>query len=209
MPLPYQGRTSGGYDYRSPTLIPNFYMSNLKDGVTSNLSPAEFVAENPRGDASATATIGGTITAGDIITLTLTQAQLPNGSISASYTVQTGDTLTRIAAQLGVAMDTALKTAGVLGTIWSGSTNTVFKINWNGPFGNFGVLSYTLSGGATETVTLAPTSGQLSGGSGPVICANNFDYSYGGSTMSFYYGKVYFISNPLLTQFVNFDMPMI
>lgn len=96
-----------------------------------------------------TCTIGGTVTPGDILTLTVINANLSGGQQDASYTVQGGDTLTLIAAGLKSAVNaiTGLEAAG----IWAMSYYSATLISC-GAGTTFGVST---SGGSTETLTLS------------------------------------------------------
>lgn len=218
MPLPYQGRL-GVRDLMSPTLIPQFYASvagangvkngNLNSTALSPTSPAGFAAANPRTEATVTATITGTVATSDKITLTVTQPQLPGGSLSANYTTVAGDTLAIFAEQLATALNKVFQQNNLLGLLWATAAEGVVTVNWDGPLGNFAVLSYVVNTGA-ETVTLAPTSGDLGGGGGPLFVVNNFEFSWRGSCMSFYYGEAdNSVSGSLLQALVNADAPVV
>jgi len=212
MPLPYQGRP-GQYDPLSPTLIPNFNRPVINaSGGMDMPSTQGFVNDYPRVAATALVTIGGTIAAGNTVTLTLTQGQLPSGAISATYTCVTSDTVQTVAEGLVTALNTALRAANI-STVWatSGSGSSALEAeviaNWNGPLGNFAVLSGTNTGSISLTFT--PSNGALSGGSGAVVCANNFNYSYNGNTMAFYYGQAYNLDSDILVAMVSQDRPMV
>lgn len=97
------------------------------------------------------ATIGGTVTVGDVLTLTAHDTLLSGGQESVSYTVKTGDTTTTIAAGLAAAVnaDANLSAVGIVayvnGTALSLSTAT----------GNTTTFTESVSTGATETIALA------------------------------------------------------
>ena len=97
-----------------------------------------------------TATIGGTKTTGNILTITAHNALLSGGQEAVSYTVLSTDTLTTIAAGLAAAInaDTHLSAIGVSAT----SASTVITMTSTAT----DVTTYTgsVSGGATETITL-------------------------------------------------------
>lgn len=99
---------------------------------------------------SQTVRVGGTVTAGDTVTITVYDSALSGGSGSDSYTVQAGDTLTSIAANLAAAItaDTNLQAIGVNAAAASGLI-TIKSVSPN-------VTTYaeSVSSGATETVTL-------------------------------------------------------
>src|SRR5260370_110646 len=105
-PLPPQGFPTGIFDPRNPTLIPNFYKPTTGAGIGGGLpSPADVPAAHPRVSASATATLGGTVTTGDIITLVARNGTFPSGLLSHSYTTVGGDTLSTIADALSNAFN--------------------------------------------------------------------------------------------------------
>ena len=99
------------------------------------------------------ATIGGSKTTGDVVTITVHDSGLSGGQKAKSYTVLSGDTLSSIAAALTSAInaDTDLQGIGVSATS-SGTAITMLSTSTN-------VTSYTesTSGGATETITLGTT----------------------------------------------------
>ncbi|MDX2105631.1 MAG: RHS repeat-associated core domain-containing protein [Candidatus Melainabacteria bacterium] len=97
------------------------------------------------------ATIGGTVTTSDVLTITVHDSGLGGGSKSKNYTVLGGDTLDDIADGLAAAIngDSEITdlgiTAKVSGAIISLSTAP----------GNATTFSQSTSGGATETIALA------------------------------------------------------
>lgn len=194
--------------YQDPTLLPNFDPTAMSlRGTLDHVAPADFITEFPRVSASATATIGGTVTAGNTITLTVTSGVISGGSTSVTYTVVSGDTTESIAAELASLLNTnaALVAAGAVATV---SSSEVITLSWPGPVGNSAVLSYTLSGGATETVTLSPANGKLTGGSGPIIPLANFTFTYNAATMSFFYGIPRNVGDDLVSVMVTQGMPI-
>jgi RHS repeat-associated protein len=96
-------------------------------------------------------TVGGTVTVGNVLTITVHDAGLAGGVKSDSYTVIGGDTLTTIAAGLAAVInaDTALAALGIVayvnGAVLSLSTSP----------GNTTTFTGSTSGGATETLTFA------------------------------------------------------
>lgn len=96
-------------------------------------------------------TISGTVTTGDVITLTSYDAALTGGSKSASYTVAGGNTLSNIASGLAAAInaDAALTSAGI--TAASASTS----VNIKSTSTNLTTYRGSLNSGATENVSLA------------------------------------------------------
>lgn len=96
-------------------------------------------------------TISGTVTTGDVITLTSYDAALSGGNKSASYTVVGGNTLSNIASGLAAAInaDAALTSAGITAT--SASTS----VNIRSTSTNLTTYRGSLNSGATEHVSLA------------------------------------------------------
>ena len=97
------------------------------------------------------ATVGGTITVSDVVTVTVHDSGLGGGQKSKNYTVQTGDSLSDVAAGLAAAIngDSEITDLGItakaLGEVISLSTAP----------GNATTFTGSTSGGATETITLA------------------------------------------------------
>ena len=111
------------------------------------------------------ATVGGSKTTGNVLTLTVHDTGLGGGQESDSYTVLSGDTLSSIAAGLVAAInaDTSLQAIGVSASA-SGTSITLTSTSVN-------VTTYTesTSGGATETITLGTnTFGYLTKIDGPL-----------------------------------------
>ncbi|HEY9773365.1 MAG TPA: cysteine peptidase family C39 domain-containing protein, partial [Planktothrix sp.] len=117
-----------------------------------------------------TATIGGTITASNTVTITTHDPALAGGQKSDTYTVLAGDTTTTIATGLKnlINADTSLQAIGVSATS-SGAVVTMSSTSTN-------VTTYTTStsGGATETLTLGVnTFGYLTQIDGPLSGHND------------------------------------
>jgi len=185
------------YPLRSgpPTLLPQFDIPTLLNGTVTLTPPAELVVLEPRDNATATATIGGTVTAGTTVSLVLTQNQLPNGAVTYTYDVLSEDTLASIAEGLAslVAADPVAQSFGIYAT----TDEAVLTVNWPGPAGNFAVL--TGSASADETVT---TSGALLGGTGPIIPTQNFEIQWAGSTLVFWQGMPQRVSHQILSTMI-------
>jgi nucleoid-associated protein YgaU len=181
--IPPQG-TPGVFDPRNPTLLPNFdkpnYSSNAQTdpngsgaGALGLASPLGFLNANPRGEATCTATIGGTVTAADILTIEASNPVFPSGFISHTYTVQAGDTLNDIAEELASLFDDdpAAANVGLRTDVLDG----VITFRQAGPVGNFSVLTapseaavkITIAGTALtgDQITALFTSPNLPGGS--------------------------------------------
>ncbi len=204
--------TPGIFDPRNPTLLPNFNRPVASgSGTLGYQSPASFLASNPRTDATATATIGGTVTAADTITLTVTLATLPGGVQSVTYAAITGDTTETIAEALATLVNenAAFQNANIYAVLGGEAAPSAITVHANGPVGNFAVLSYTLSGSATETVTISPSNGALSGGSGPIFAANNFEWGQNGTLSAFFSGQPYLLGLDVITAMVAQGMPIV
>jgi RHS repeat-associated protein len=109
-------------------------------------SATETVSLSYTADQNYNVTVGGTITAGDVVSASVQNAALPGGQETASYTVMSGDTLTSVATGLKSAInsDTNLQALGIGAT----SSSAVVSILSDTYF------TTSTSGGATETMTL-------------------------------------------------------
>jgi hypothetical protein len=108
--------------------------------------PTETVTYSANFNGNTTATVGGTVTAGDVTSLTVYSAGLTGGSKTVSYTAAGGNTLTSIATGLRNAInaDTSLAAIGVTAT----SSAAVVTIATAGT-----TYTTSTSGGATVTLT--------------------------------------------------------
>jgi YD repeat-containing protein len=114
------------------------------------------------------ATVGGTKTTGNVLTITAHDAGLTGGQEAVSYTVLSTDTLTSIAAGLTTAInaDVHLSAIGVSAT----SAATVITMKSN----SVNVTTYTESVTGTETITLGTNSfGFLTKIDGPLSGSND------------------------------------
>jgi RHS repeat-associated protein len=117
---------------------------------------------------TASATIGGTKTTGNVLTLTVHDAGLTGGQKAINYTVLTGDTLSSIATNLAAAVsaDTSLQAIGVSATA-AGTIITLSSTSVN-------VTTYTQSVTGTETIALGTnTFGFLTKIDGPLAGTND------------------------------------
>ena len=156
------GGTPGVPDFRNPTLIPNFDVSTASGGDTvDHSSPATYLQNNPRTDATATVTVGGTPVTGDELTLVVSNpllagelyGYLTGGEVGLEYTVLAGDTVGTIADAIanlinGNAILQALNVRASVG----GSAGAVITVRHNGPLGNFTTLSVPTIQPSTITV---------------------------------------------------------
>lgn len=168
--------------------------------------------------ASATATIGGTETDGDTVGITFTNTGVAGLPVTVNHVTSGGESVSSIATALKTAINanSTLNAAGIKAT----NIGAVITIQQPGALGNSTVLSANLSGGATETITFAPSnghmsggagvfSGQLAGGSGPIIPVQNFSFHYNGTVLNFWYGKPVPVGDDLVLKMVQQGMPII
>ncbi|MBP6350904.1 MAG: LysM peptidoglycan-binding domain-containing protein, partial [Candidatus Obscuribacter sp.] len=141
------------------TISSNSLNETTYRGTTSSTA-TEVVSIDLPPNGTQTAVIGGTKTTGDVLTMTVYDAGLSGGSEAVAYTVQSGDTLNSIATNLTAAINanTNLQAVNVSAT----SSGTVVFVKSNSL--NATTYAKSLSGGATETIALAPsTSANLYG----------------------------------------------
>lgn len=121
--------------------------SSFSGGATETI---EF---KPCINGTQTAIIAGSVTSSDVLTLTIKDAGLSGGSQAVNYTVQPGDTTSVIAAGLASAINasTPLRDLGIT----ADSVDSVLNVVSISP--NLTSVISSLSGGATETIALAPS----------------------------------------------------
>lgn len=202
---------------RPPTLIANMdpAVVNYEQGMANSLGAMVILADPltqaaAQVAASLTATVGGSVSAGDTIGLTL------RGASIGPYVVLTADTATTIAAALAALVNNSANTL-IKGIIVASSSGAVLTLRTiaKGPVGN----SYTVASTIVGVVTLTPASGNLASGSGAVKCLQSFTFTFGNvgmsggagasTTLYFLEGKEYLIGDPLLTAMVNAGMPIV
>lgn len=147
--LPPAG-TPGVFDPRNPTLIPNFDRAVSVGDTLNHQSPAQALAANPRTNATAVATIGGSVTTGDILTIEVQNPTFPGGLISHTYTTLGGDTADTVADSLAdLFNDDAIAAQHGLRAEALGA---VITFDQSGPVGNFSVLVVPNEESASITV---------------------------------------------------------
>lgn len=119
--------------------------------------------------ASLTATIGGSVTTGDIISLTASNSAIPALPATASYAVLGTDTTTTIAAAIASAVN-ASNSMGAAG-ITASSSGAVITLSQPGAMSNATSWSKTVSGAQTETITYS-NAGAMSGGAGAYVMSD-------------------------------------
>lgn len=132
------------------------------------LAHLDSVSQTPV-NASVTLTIAGTMTVGNTVSLTFTNALLPalvGGVGLGAIAVVSGDTATLLAARIAAAI-----TANTKIPLTATNASGVVTIVQPGMVGNSTTVSVALSSGATVTAALA-NSGALAGGSGGIGNAN-------------------------------------
>jgi RHS repeat-associated protein len=145
------GAVSSGVDITltSNSINLTTYRQSVSSGATETINL--FFAVN----GTQTATIGGSATTGDVVTLIAYDPGLSGGMESVGYTVATRDTLASIAAGLASAVnaDTNLSAIGI-------SANPVGTVvNLTSTSMNNTTYSESTSAGATETITVNNTTG--------------------------------------------------
>lgn len=136
--------------------VNTFYIRTTIDGASPRStsfstsiqsSGTETVVFQGNVDESTNATIGGTVTTGDVTSITIDNAALPGGEKTISYTSVAGNTTTTIATALKNAInaDTNLQAIGLT----ADSSGAVITLQ---TYTNY---TASVSGSATETVTLA------------------------------------------------------
>ena len=117
----------------------------LTPTVIGSGAQTETITQATTSDLNTTVTLGGSATAGDVVSVTVQNANLAGGQETAQYTVAGGNTLTNVAAGLASAInaDTNLSAIGV----GASSSSAVLTVSTD--------TSYTVStsGGATETIS--------------------------------------------------------
>ncbi|MBK9622928.1 MAG: LysM peptidoglycan-binding domain-containing protein [Candidatus Obscuribacter sp.] len=128
--------------------------------VTTSSTATEIVSVDLPPNGTQTTVIGVTRTTGDVLTLTVYDAGLSGGLEAVAYTVLSGDTLTSIATNLTAAINANINLQAV--NVSATSSGTVVFVKSNSL--NATTYGKSLSGGATETIALAPsTSANLYG----------------------------------------------
>ncbi len=136
--------------------------------VTDGTDTAASVAISGAATAiPATATVGGTITAGDVCSLTVTSSGFTGSPQTVSYTVKAGDTIQIIAAALAAAVNNnaALNAA----SIYAGVAGAIVTIYWPSGLTPTPVVTRNVTGSATETITIGTGSASTAGGTATAL----------------------------------------
>ncbi|MBP6350409.1 MAG: LysM peptidoglycan-binding domain-containing protein [Candidatus Obscuribacter sp.] len=113
-------------------------------------------ASNRTGNQSSTVTrarFTGTVTTGNVLTITVNDSGLTGGSKAINYTVQAGDTLTTIATKMAeaITVDTSLQAL----TVSASSSGAIIGIKSTSP--NVTSFAASTSGGATTAIAMGVT----------------------------------------------------
>ncbi len=181
--IPLGGSDSGSLQdsAQNPMLMPAFSLPVADGrGGLGYQTPNNALASSSmaRAAASATATVGGTAAAGDVVSVTIDNPVFERfgGAQTISVTVGT-DTLEQVAEALasGINDNPVCRGFGIRADVAA----DVVTIKHPGPVGNFTTLS-RVNGATSTTITLSAAT--LSGGAGAILPFGNFAFSYGGQT---------------------------
>jgi hypothetical protein len=159
---------------QNPTLLPNFNQPSVLGPVVTSLSPSQLLAANVRVAASLALTLSSSVADDDVLNVVLSNNNLPDGSLTFSYTTNGADTLATLAENLAALVNSNL-VAQAYG-IYATSLDGVLTLNVPGEVGNSASVTTSVSPGS-EVFT--PSSGDLTGGSGMMIPLSNFSASVG------------------------------
>ena len=169
---------------QNPTLLPNFNQAVAMGPEIVPQSPAQILAANARVNASLALTVGAAVATSDVLDVTLTNAVLPAGALTVSVTATVSDTDATLAEKLAAKINLNLICRQY--DIVAESLDGVLTVLQAGPVGNSTVVTTAVSPGS-ETFT--PSSGTLTGGSGPVVPLSNFSASLGLSLLNLRQGQ--------------------
>lgn len=169
-------------------------------------------------DPDQTITVSGTPNATEIVSFTITNAKLPSGAVTVSYTVQESDTNTLIATGLKNAINNsaALAEKGITATSSSAvvSVSTPFAL---GPRTysrvNSAGSTLTLANGSAGTVaeseaTETTTEAAFTGGGGPVIPKKDFSFFHNGQTFYFKQYEPKVVGDQLAAELLKANAPI-
>jgi hypothetical protein len=169
---------------QNPTLLPNFSQAVSLGKTLVTQSPAQLLAANARVSASLALTVGSSVSADDILNVVLSNPVFPSGSIALTVTATSDDTDATLAEELAAQINTNLlcRQYDVVATSLAG----VLTLLQDGPVGNSTAVTTSVSPGSE---TFSPSSGTLTGGSGPVVPLSNFSASLGLNMMNLRQGQ--------------------
>lgn len=210
--IPLRG-SLGALDTQNPNLLPLMDMSfsSGAGGTLDAMSPAKYLATNPRVNGSLSITVGGSITNLDTVALRFTSPLFPGGVYTtAPYTIVTADTTQTVAQALDdmIDNDVVLASLGMSGELQGTGSPLQVNVLSNGPISNGVTVTAVKTGAGTITLTFG-NSGVIAGGSGPIIPTAGFSFSYNGCTINFQYGKPVIVGSDLLAQLVSQGRPVI
>lgn len=108
-----------------------------------------------------TATVAGTITAGDVVQLTATSSGLTGSPITVSYTVKAADTIQTIATALGLAVNNNIQLNAA--AVYASVAGAVVTLYWPSTISPTIVWTRLVTGAGTETVTISTGSTSTAG----------------------------------------------
>lgn len=202
----------------SGAVVTILYNGNLRPMTisTSFSSGATEAAAIASSQYAPTATIGGTITAGDKVGITVNSGEFLDGAQTVTYTVVGGDTTTTIAAALVALLNQV--TDMVQNGYSCSNSGAVITFAAEGTDPNLTVTAPAVTGAATETVTIG-TSGTVgtetftvvafTGGSGPICVTKDFRYQNGANVESFNAGRQRVVDYNTLKNLVSQGAPVL
>lgn len=209
-------------DAQNPQLIPSMDFPSSSAGAAGVssptldvLAPSKYLSTFPRTDATVTLTVGGTITNGNTVILTFSNAiipvigaQGPDTYSPPTYTVVTADTTATVADGIMniINLDPNLQALGVYATKGGTSLPLQVVIRQSGPIGNFTTVSAAVTGTITATMGNA---GVMAGGAGPIIPIADFKMAYNGTVQNFWYAKPQNVGSDMLSAMITAGVPIL
>lgn len=163
------------------------------------------------------ATLGGTCSASDVVTITVNNAGLTGGKEDVAYTVLVGDsTLSKLATSVAAALnaDNVLKALGF--SAKSSSAQVLMSMPVAAGATTFGQAVTGATPTETVTLSLAPgaetaaisTSGTSTNGSGPIIPYNRFNFGSNGQIFEFQPGRPVLIADGVVAEMAQVGSPI-
>lgn len=148
-----------GTDVQPSTFVSGL-ISNVPGALYSGTFPTNmgwnvWDSAAPVTPGTTTATIGGTLTIGDQLQLTVTNAKLAGLPETVSYTTLGGDTTTTMATALAAAINADSVLSALTPAITATSSGAVVTVSELGTWTVNTVITQTVTGSATETITLS------------------------------------------------------
>jgi hypothetical protein len=155
------------------------------------------VNDSPRVAATGTVTIGGSVTENDVTTVTI-------GGVAHAYTTLSTPNVSIVADGVAAAIN-----AGTVAT----ATTVLGVVNITARAAGIGGNTLTLTSAVVGVGTAVASAATLSGGTGPIIALDTFEFSYlsgQGAAQTFYFreGRPYFPDAGLLAALVADGAPI-